>query len=886
LCFIVLLGTIVLTTDSIRAYSPHSVESTIRNNWNDTYGYKSSNMTNGVNIVYDVYSEKYFDGGYRIVNKNFGNGTQPYINFRGWAINFGYKRHTSTNHDTYIVAQNRSDRSIKIYKTDHLNISATEDVEYNNQGSGVWNECPSNATKKDNIEDCNMRYDNVGFDAYLPLEDLFPDISQDYSYNLFIVKEVDGHIVYTPLVLPFEFDKHTYQGGEVDLTSGVNANKLLMLGTNVFKRAYPRQTNASYGYFSTGYTYTKIDSNEDETAIWYGVSTDGTKRWGSTAYWEFGGNQAQLNFKADDKPPVHISHSLGSSIYQNGNDYWTQPNDQVVINLRQLDVDSGNRYQYLRLDGSGQDVRSRHIFTSGASDKTNLSGFTSSYLSIDSASRTENTTYGRVNWFVTPKRHADSFNIMYYYTDLANNSVGYGDTGMNLRVDGVEPLHQSQSVSGAKYVDGNTYWVNSNDELTFTVRQYDAHSGNKYQYLRALNDGNTSDIVARSRHDFDSATTTNHKQVINGGFTIESALRTENTGSGYGTVQWKVVPQTHGSLYTVQRYYQDNVNNNSGYSTIGTVGVDDVAPTVTFSPNSQGWTEGSININMNISDEHSGVKRFRYRTQNEGVWSSYSSWISEDSMEFIINTTGQNRIHIQAEDNVGNVSNNYSGYYYINNPPIADFDWNPKPVYEGDRIQIENLSIDPDGHNMTAEWTITNSTGQVTTSEEWNPVINNAQEGDYTVHLIVTDEIGATDEITKTISVVPLTITGNVYHTEKWEEIHEELNNQPNVFYSGEKFLLEANVTDYDIEKVRVIFEGKQITNETLMLQKELLSDHPRYYGDLYHESMSSPVTRLQNGSVYFLFEATWSNGVVKRDLVTVQIEDLIHNAYDFYRSN
>ena len=144
----------------LAAYSPHSVETSVKNGWSSNYGYKYDNMRNGNNIVYDVYSKKYTSGGYQIVNKNFGNGSQPYLNFQGWAINFGYKHHTSSNHDTYIVARKISGSSgvgtTKIYKTDHINISATEEVEYNNQGSGIWNRCADGATKKDNILDCNM----------------------------------------------------------------------------------------------------------------------------------------------------------------------------------------------------------------------------------------------------------------------------------------------------------------------------------------------------------------------------------------------------------------------------------------------------------------------------------------------------------------------------------------------------------------------------------------------------------------------------------------------------------------------------------------------------------------------------------------------------------
>lgn len=814
--------------------------------------------------------------------------------------------------------------------------------------------------------------------------------------------------------------------------------------------------------------------------------------------------------KNDDKPPTHIFDGLYSHIYKNGNDYWTTPNDQVRINLRQRDVDSGNKYQYLRLYGSGTDVRSRHNFNSSSSNHHKV--FTDSRVSVNSASRTENTSYGRVNWYVTPKNHGDFFNVHYYYTDNVGNTVGYNDTGMNLRVDGVAPIHKDTYIYSHLYKNGSDYWTKPNNSVYMRFQQQDGHSGNKYQYFRLMRNGS---IEVRSRHDFFGSSSSNNKQITSSRVSVDSAYRDQN--SSYGRVRWKVTPKQHGDTYTIQRYYQDNVNNSRGYVSDGrlrvdgkkpsislspnskswtnsnvtvkatasdtdsgvkriryrtyqngswsnysswinnsttnitlssegsnrihvqaednvgnveshyssyyyidktdpkqsshgitgydykngndywvrpnndlsirlrgydyhsniylsylrlkgsdearsqhnwnnssthlnnyntsnhivvnsvkrtykssnnrtkevtfnvrpkthgqyynvyslfrdnasnwsdnyvwnntgkTIRTDGVAPVTSFSPNSQDWTEGSITVKANISDSDSGVKRFRYRTYNEGTWSSYSSWISSSSKTFTIDQVGENRIHVQSEDNVGNVRNNYSGYYYINNPPVADFDWTPKPAYEGDTLTLNNLSTDPDGHDMTAKWYITNSTGETITRTNWNPTVSDLQEGDYTVRLIVEDEIGSKDEVTKTIKVIPLKITGEVHHTSKWEQIHSELNNPTNVFYSGEQFLLEANVTDYPIQKVRVIFEGKQITGDKLLLEENLLSNHPNYYGMIYDSTMSDPDERLENGNVYFLFEATWSNGVVKRDLVTVKIKDTAYNIYDFYRSN
>jgi len=77
------------------ATSPYDVDSSVRNGWSNVYGGKMFPKRSGKHLVYDVYLNKFTRGGYRIVEKNFGNGKKQYINFQGWAVLFGYKRHTS-----------------------------------------------------------------------------------------------------------------------------------------------------------------------------------------------------------------------------------------------------------------------------------------------------------------------------------------------------------------------------------------------------------------------------------------------------------------------------------------------------------------------------------------------------------------------------------------------------------------------------------------------------------------------------------------------------------------------------------------------------------------------------------------------------------------------
>ncbi|WP_158661031.1 hypothetical protein [Bacillus kwashiorkori] len=515
LCMVLTLAVIYFTFFSPpevthAASHPYDVPTNIRNNWSNTYGDKTYSSTTGRKIIYDIYSGKHISGGYEIVNRNYNNkGTQPYIHFTGWSINFGRQHHTSSNHNTYIVAMSGSD--VKIYSTIPINISATEDVEYNKQASTattVYNRCGNSDRNKVNTT-CNMEYDNVGFHAYLPLKDLFPSNTSSKSWDLYIVKEVNGHIVYTRLILPFNFNNLSYNTGQISLSSGVNANNLIMNATPVIKRTSVTDTSSSSvrGYFVLGNTYTRVGQNESSTTVWYQVRdpVSNSNRWASSTYWRFGGDQAKLTFTPEKVPPVHQSHSITGANYVSGNDYWVVPNKQITITLRQRDTGVGKLYQYIRLLGN-YDIRSRHDFTNSSTTNKSLVGSypqSNSHISIDSANRTENSNgYGKVDWKVTPKTHGHNYEVQWHYRDRAKNNRGYdtndGKTNMRIRVDGVAPTLHSFELTGENYTSGNTYWVRPNTAINITLRQHDDGSGNKRQYLKFL-DGN---IDIRSWHNY------------------------------------------------------------------------------------------------------------------------------------------------------------------------------------------------------------------------------------------------------------------------------------------------------------------------------------------------------------------------------------------------
>lgn len=645
LIFFSVIGSIFLfPSDSKAEYNPFDVSSTVKNNWDKTLGGKTFKETTGKNLVYDVYENKVINNGYKIQNYNFdGTGNQPYFAFSGWSVLFGHKRHTSTNNETYIVARKVAGNSgigtTKVYKTRPRNLSATEDLEYNNQGAGVWNECPASTTNVPN-DTCNMRYDNVGFDAFLPFNELFPKEDEKASWRLFIVKKVDSHIVYEPLVLPWDQESLNFNSGKVSLSSGTNTKQLRMNNDNVLRRAYARQPAAevqqqlgSNRYFTRLNNYTNVQTEESQTAVWYGVRSphdNNTTKWAATSYWVFSGDQALLSFTPENTPPTHISHSITDHRYKNGEDYWVQPNDEVKVTLRQYDKESGNKYQYIRFNGGNEQVRRVHDFFGSDTNFRAVSptvNFDSKHLSILSAKRTENTNYGRVEWGVKPHTHGYNWDVLYHYTDNANNSYGYdtgaGKTGMKLRVDGLAPSNIATTITGQKYKNGNDYWIGVNDELNVRFSQKDEHSGNKHQYIRLMENGSA---VVRSRHVFAQGAADISEQITNSNISIYKASRKENTQ--IGTVDWTVLGKTHGKSYGVEYFYRDNVDNGTEYiSTNQNIRIDGQAPThvedsfsgFKYYDGAKYWVRPNdvVKITFEQQDNHSGNK-YQYLRLMEG----------------------------------------------------------------------------------------------------------------------------------------------------------------------------------------------------------------------------------------------------------------------------
>lgn len=179
-------------------------------------------------------------------------------------------------------------------------------------------------------------------------------------------------------------------------------------------------------------------------------------------------------FRVDRTAPEHVSSSITGERYRDGSTYWVRPGDVLTVTFRQRDQHSGNDRGYIRLTGSGQDVRYSHGFNN--SSKTAMTVVDSQFANTSSVQvlgveRTEHDTtngYGTLEWRVKLNTSGHTYSIQYYYRDNASNSRGY-TTVATASVDGEPPtLNVTKSTTAP-----------TNGNVTLTATASDSLSGVK-----------------------------------------------------------------------------------------------------------------------------------------------------------------------------------------------------------------------------------------------------------------------------------------------------------------------------------------------------------------------------------------------------------------------
>ncbi|WP_143069254.1 hypothetical protein [Paenibacillus sp. OV219] len=237
-------------------------------------------------------------------------------------------------------------------------------------------------------------------------------------------------------------------------------------------------------------------------------------------------------------------------------------------------------------------------------------------------------------------------------------------------------------------------------------------------------------------------------------------------------------------------------------------------------------------------------------------------------------------------------------YFYIetNRPPTAELDWKPKPIYEGDNITLLPSIDDPDHDPLTVTYLVTDQSGAkqsfafadsypYTTT---GPTFKGQLVGSYTVQMTVTDGKAPLVTVNKLLIVLPLSVSGQVKHTEQWDQRRKESNkkasgdeNNPRayqVFWAGERFMLSASTTDAGT--ATVADEVKVTMNGVTVNLTAANSAHTSWSGEMWEADFE----KLPEGPLTFMFKAIYSNGMVKLTPVTIVIAGNIQQTVGVHR--
>lgn len=289
---------------------------------------------------------------------------------------------------------------------------------------------------------------------------------------------------------------------------------------------------------------------------------------------------------------------------------------------------------------------------------------------------------------------------------------------------------------------------------------------------------------------------------------------------------------------------------------------------------------------IQVTNNENTVSLLESGEQWQNTKETSASWTASKDLP-----TGQKmRVRVRVFDGVVWSDWSIQTWFYINRPPTADFDWSPKPVWEGDTIRIISLSKDPDGDELSFNWKIETPSGEELSGNlpEWTGQW--VEPGSYKVTLTVSDGY-LSDSAEKIITVQPLTIDASINHTTSWLAYHRdrghETVNPPKDFYSGEILELVLNSASYPVVMAEAWIDSLNVKGEPLYISTTLTStpdNQYRFIGEIFDDTIITGTERLPNGLHKVTFKLTYSNGVQKYQDVKFNIIGSIHDTIEVHR--
>jgi PKD repeat protein len=167
-------------------------------------------------------------------------------------------------------------------------------------------------------------------------------------------------------------------------------------------------------------------------------------------------------------------------------------------------------------------------------------------------------------------------------------------------------------------------------------------------------------------------------------------------------------------------------------------------------------TGEKVNFDGSASTASAGSSLVKYEWdfENDGVIDAEGAKTS-----YTYNVKGQYTVVLRVTDSLGQVDTDTCLIAVLNRAPIASFTYTPTDITIQDAVNFIDTSQDTDGSIVSWYWDF----GDGTTSTDRNPTHKYSSEGNYTVTLTVTDNDGAQNVTSKTI-----TVKGMPFYSQPW----------------------------------------------------------------------------------------------------------------------
>ena len=352
-------------------------------------------------------------------------------------------------------------------------------------------------------------------------------------------------------------------------------------------------------------TNLKVDTGDiAHTASSYTASTSGLTT-GTTYYWRvsvgngtsWSGWSPAQTWKYDGAAANFTSVVVDGAITAADPNFYDLGNGTFTVKIRGSDANSGIKLTYLRLYNATNEMRVQHDWSVGG---THCNEFDTSTL-VDATACSESYNSGgtrEVTFTVVGLNQNASFDVHYYFTDYAGNTVGYTDTGKNLHFDATAPTGSISSPAASATIGGTVNIVGTASDANF--QQYELH------YASAALPGTWTSIGMNPRT----------SPVTNG-----------TLGS------WDTTTVADGD-YTIRLIVKDKARVSSGFTTVTrAVTVDNTVPVAIIeAPTEDRLFDGVVEIMGTAS----GDTNFTNYTLHYGVGcSSPSTWIDIGSNPYL-----------------------------------------------------------------------------------------------------------------------------------------------------------------------------------------------------------------------------------------------------------